>query len=343
MTTDSYIRELKRISFDKNDKISSSKLMRFSDEVNEDIIHHTNWLDNDTGISIRINCIIKGFKSKPICPVCKNEHQLWNKVDQIFRKNCSSDCSHRSEETIAHMKHTKLERYGDKNYTNIEKQLATTSAFSDDKWNEITTKRKETCLERYGVENGAQLDSSKLKAKETCVDLYGVDHHSKTSKWKNLIKSINLEKYGVNNVSQVGWVKDKKIKTSQKNYGTDYPNQNYEQFKKVFDNSATKKKEYTFPSGRIINIQGYEPDALDVLIYNYKYNEYDIEHEPFGIEYTFEGKSKMYYPDFYIRSKNLIIEVKSTYTFNKDMIKNIAKEDSCIEQGYNFEFLIIHK
>jgi hypothetical protein len=37
---------------------------------------------------------------------------------------------------------------------------------------------------------------------------------------------------------------------------------------------------------------------------------------------------------------SIIIEIKSTYTYNKDLEKNIAKQDACVQQGFNFIFII---
>lgn len=50
--------------------------------------------------------------------------------------------------------------------------------------------------------------------------------------------------------------------------------------------------------------------------------------------------NKKYYPDFYLEDLNLIVEIKSTYTYNLDLEKNIIKMKSCINQGYNFMFII---
>ena len=48
----------------------------------------------------------------------------------------------------------------------------------------------------------------------------------------------------------------------------------------------------------------------------------------------------VYYADIYIKSENKIIEVKSDYTMEKDYDKNMTKWESCVEQGYEFEFWI---
>ena len=48
-----------------------------------------------------------------------------------------------------------------------------------------------------------------------------------------------------------------------------------------------------------------------------------------------------YYPDFYIKSENKIIEVKSKWTFEKWKEKNLAKERACIEQNFLFKMIVL--
>lgn len=57
---------------------------------------------------------------------------------------------------------------------------------------------------------------------------------------------------------------------------------------------------------------------------------------------TTTQKSSIYYPDIFVKSKDLIIEVKSMWTYNKDKQKNKDKwrETSLI---YNFEAWIYKK
>ena len=47
-----------------------------------------------------------------------------------------------------------------------------------------------------------------------------------------------------------------------------------------------------------------------------------------------------YYPDIYIQKDNLIIEVKSTWTFEIKHEKNIIKYKATKEAGYNYEIWI---
>ena len=100
-------------------------------------------------------------------------------------------------------------------------------------------------------------------------------------------------------------------------------------------------KKYTMPSGKIINYQGYENFALDELLQ--LFNENDIENERYTvpiIKYIKNNKEYNYFPDIFIKSKNLIIEVKSEWTYKLQLIQNILKALAVRKAGYNFEFWI---
>ena len=99
---------------------------------------------------------------------------------------------------------------------------------------------------------------------------------------------------------------------------------------------------YKLPSDEIIRVQGYEPLAIDILLK--KYNENDIitpKKDMPIIMYKKKTKHR-YFPDIYIPKENLIIEVKSDYTYNKDLIKNILKALATRKLGYNFETWIFN-
>ena len=59
--------------------------------------------------------------------------------------------------------------------------------------------------------------------------------------------------------------------------------------------------------------------------------------------YSFGDKIHRYYPDIYIPSQNKIIEVKSPYTYHKQLEQNICKKEQVIKDGYIFEFWICNK
>lgn len=58
-------------------------------------------------------------------------------------------------------------------------------------------KCKQTCLEKYGVENSTQSKEVQDKIKKTMLANYGVEHISYSKEFKEKTKKTCLEKYGV--------------------------------------------------------------------------------------------------------------------------------------------------
>ena len=123
----------------------------------------------------------------------------------IFFKFCSNICAQSSEEIKQKIKQTCLEKYGVDNYN---------------KTKESKEKIKQTCLEKYGVEYFWQSDECKEKIKQTCLEKYGVDSPLKSEKIRNKCKQTCLEKYGVDNPAKLEENKEKVKQTCLKKYGT---------------------------------------------------------------------------------------------------------------------------
>jgi len=103
------------------------------------------------------------------------------------------------------------------------------------------------------------------------------------------------------------------------------------------------KSYYIDVDGETIKVQGYERFVVPVLIEKYGRDDVLVGFEIKPIEYELNGELKKYYPDIYIKSENKIVEVKSTYTFDYDKEKNLAKREGCIKRGFGFEFYIWDK
>ena len=83
----------------------------------------------------------------------------------------------------------------------------------------ILKKRKQTNLDRYGVENLMLLNSVKEKIKQTCLQKYGVENQFQNEQIKDKIKKTNLKKYGKTSYTQTDEYINKKIQTNMKKYG----------------------------------------------------------------------------------------------------------------------------
>lgn len=60
---------------------------------------------------------------------------------------------------------------------------------------------------------------------------------------------------------------------------------------------------------------------------------------PHRISYEHEGRSRHFYPDFYINELDLIVEIKSDWTWNQQLDLNISKMVCTIEQGHDIIFI----
>jgi hypothetical protein len=150
-----------------------------------------------------------------------------------------------------------------------------------------------------------------------CSNVYGCEKSSKG----------NLKKYGVKRPSQLKEFKEKSKQTCLDSYGVEYALQNNEIFK---DQQKTSFFVKNFQNTDLTYQGSYELDFL-----NNFYEKIDIKKSP-TIKYFFNKKIRVYYPDFFIPSKNLIIEIKSSYYYNKYKEQNKEKEKAVVSGGFNF-------
>ena len=192
-------------------------------------------------------------------------------------------------------------------------------------------KYKETCLEKFGVENISQLPETHLKTKKTNLERYGVDSYAKSPDYKAKSEKTCMEKYGVTNTSLIPESREKYKATCLVRFGVENASQSPVIFAKQ---QKARYEVHKFRNTDLYYQGSYEKDFLD------KYYDCIIIERMTFINYNFEDNKKVYFPDFYLPDYNLIVEVKSSYTYNRYLDKNLAKEKTCKELGYNFIFII---
>ena len=62
-----------------------------------------------------------------------------------------------------------------------------------------------------------------------------------------------------------------------------------------------------------------------------------FEYESIKINYFYNGKIHVYYPDFYIPDTNIVFEVKPYFRIQD--IRNQCKQRACVESGYSFRYI----
>ena len=220
--------------------------------------------------------------------------------------------------------------YKDMNDTNRTKVLCKCDycgLINNITWSNYIVQINKTIQKRYSCHK-CHFNKTKIKF----VENYGVENIQNLDKIKDKIKKTCIEKYGVSNVFKSVVVKDKIKKTMLKKYGVDHPMKNLEIFNRAQKNSYRTIK---YKETELYYKGTYELDFIEYSIEN----EINIENGP-TIKYFLNSKDRRYFSDFYLPEYNLIIEVKSTYTFNDDYEENLAKREYSIKSGYNFLFLI---
>lgn len=331
--------------------------------LKKELFRITNFLPTETVISVRFYYILNNLSKPKKCLECN-----------IFlikpqNKFCSEKCN-----AVWHSKNTNkldsLKDAGSKYLINL----------SENEKKTLNEKRKKTLQKRYGVDHNFKIPEVKKKRKETWMKNWGVDNPHKSPIIQDKINSTNIKRYGgispfsgieqkekrketwmknwgVDNPSKSKIINDKKIEESLVKWGFTHPSKHPDIKKKQFDTwiknrKLGKHKKYEFKiyefknSGRKIKCQGDEIKALDNYIIK-TYKEEDIINDIsfmniLNLTYWDSDKKlqRRYIPDFYIKSENLIIEVKSKYFYNL-LINNIyEKAGAVISKGYNFILMI---
>ncbi len=209
---------------------------------------------------------------------------------------------------------------------------------------EIFSKTKATCNSKFGKEFAFTQDWVFEKIRQTHLINWGVKFPFQNQIVQAKTEEICLRKLGVRRPLMSQKIQDLCKQSMVDRYGTPHPLQVPEFFHKAMK-TAFSTKPYTFPSGRVENVMGYEPYVIDHLLQKSLLKEEDIsvgEQVPF-IKYCDEdGKKRMYYPDIFIKSSNTIIEVKSIWTFNMCPVRNFLKMINVAQQGFESVLFIVN-
>lgn len=299
-----------------------------------------NRFDYIESIKESLHRIKNNIEIRPICPICGKPVKFTGLSNMLYRTYCSDKCAALDPVSKENRKQTCIRKYGVeysgqakekkektiKTWLNkygvdnprkakcIKKKI--TQYFKDkNKVNKIIEKRKQTCLEKYGVEYSSQSDLVKNKIKETCLKKYGVDHPWKSDKVKQEIKETIENRYGDNKNQIIEKIKE----TCLKRYGVsswsktnDFKQMLKENREKIENKkNDTKRKNHTFNSSKIEEeLYLYIKEKFPSVKRQYKDNER--------------------YPwccDFYIQELDYFIELNGSWTHGNHPFDSLSKED----------------
>jgi len=287
--------------------------------------------------------------------ICKT-----NCCENIFKKSFREllkingfckDCS--KENGKAKIIETNIKKYGvdnpmkNENFKNKQKQtMINKYGVEHNSQSEvIKNKKQDTCIKNFGVLCPLKSPEIREQIKQTNLIKYGVENPQQNLNIRNKNYETNLKKYGVKHFMQTDEFKNKVVQTNLKKYGVPHHSQNPEVSENMIKN-AYNRKTYVLPSGKIIFIQGYENFMLDYLLSVEKIDENEIitkRNEVPEIWYNDKmQKQRRHYVDFYIKSQNRCIEVKSMFT-NQEKNNVFEKQKAAKDLGLNYEIWIFNK
>jgi hypothetical protein len=206
----------------------------------------------------------------------------------------------------------------------------------------VKEKVKQTNLERRGVECSLQDPGVREKGKATNLERRGVEYSLQDPGVREKGKATNLERRGVEYASQDPVFRQKVKLTCIQKFGVEHPMQNAEVSEKASKN-AYKAYDHKLPSGKTIRLQGYEKFAVDDLL-SQNISEDDIitkrTEVPQCSYKDSDGNVHHYYVDILIKSQKFCIEVKSTWTLEKNKEKVVFTKKALEDLGYKCEIWV---
>ena len=118
------------------------------------------------------------------------------KIKQTCEERYGASHAMKAEAAKLKVQQTKEQKYGDPNYNNRNNFHSTMKSKSADEILQIQSNRKQTNLEKYGVEYVLQVDSVRQSGTQTCLERYGVDNAAKNTQVKQKIQQTMKDRYG---------------------------------------------------------------------------------------------------------------------------------------------------
>ena len=303
----------------KND-LKEEDLLRLKDRLLADFLSEANlfnfWISNSRAT------LTKFFKDNYSCSYYYIQKLFLNYFN--FRKRTKEESTAIKVEKC---RKTNFERYGGTGFA----------------VKELNDKAKMTCKNLYGDENY----NNRPKYRETCIEKYGVDNCYKAEAIKQKIAQIQTERYG-----GVGFASEelraKSTETMMELYNVDHAAKIPENYEKIYGKEVQKRRTASIHKAfdkkygcwmaaapeivkKTKKKYRYQENSFDsswelaLYIYAADHNE-EIIREPIKLEYSHDNKVFYYYPDFLYKGQ--LIEIKGAHLTGIDAWVNPYTKDA---------------
>ena len=278
-----------------------------------------------------VNYINSQTKVEIKCPI---HGVFFQKPNNHFTRGCFKCKANK-------IKSTKLIKYGNENFNNIEKikntnikKYGTSTPLINDA---IKQKTKNTIIERYGVDNVFKSDVIKQKTKNTIIERYGVDNVSKNDIVKLKLSEKAKKRDKGCYMKSINKKRNLFIEDLQSKIGDDYKILRYNSY---YDVEVLNKISMSITNESVYTLTRRSKLGLDLTVKNNS----NLQNEVLNFTKSFgcvciENDRKTIHPlelDIYIPSRKLAIEFNGFYWHderNKPNDYHLNKTNLCEAKG----------
>ena len=277
----------------------------------------------------KVYCYYNNINEQPKCELC-GKPTKFQSTGYGYARFCGKKCSRNAESSIERYNKTNTERYGEDYKTKMyEKSVLTKiERYGSLSYNNLE-KRKQTCLEKFGVDNPMKSTKIRNKSKQTMLERYGYECNFLDPEYRKRVREKPIQHYNdvikvLDNGDFICSCPDPKCsKCSEKQFTISYRNYYNRNF--IFKSEVCTNK---YPIGQLptnnkdTNIEKFIKDIL---------NKYNIEYQT-----NIRKVITPYELDIYIPSKKIAIECNGRYWHTVEQKGDLYHEDKynkCKKKG----------
>lgn len=313
-----------------NEQTIKKLLKQFSHEEIINSTSHILPIITDKDIKERIYIILNNIIQLPTCKLCGNKVNF-HSITKGYYKYCSLKCS---------SKDTSKNRVESIRKSQGENAFKIKTPLTKERQQIANDRRKQTTLDRYGVESYMQTPEFRQSISNAAMEQYGVEYFTRAKEVQEQTKQTCIERYGYENQMQSPIIQQKAKNTCLDVYGYEYASQAPEVWKKGMDtfkdrygiNSnfnksevrdkslKTKIEKYGTPNPGLL-ITGYSKISQEFCDNLYKmlpeelkkYSHYQNKDRETWLRYKVKDHNNYFFYDFSIMSLKILIEYNGDY------------------------------
>lgn len=327
--TTSLTERINKLLLKSDGKYNTTKTLNSKKDLISEILSVTSFITWDCKLSTRIWYILNDKHEVRRCSICGKEiHERELSLNYPAKPTCGARycvskqrvnmlLAQNGPDYFKHwqdkVKETNLVRYGVANAMDAESVSAKQQQKIRDRVSKdkeiILQKRIDTLTTRYGVTNVGQLPDHTAKMQNTSIHKFGAISYSSTQACKDKVsehwKNITPEK--------LADIRKKSEATCLRKYGVS-------SYSKTYAAQRTRRSQYQY-NGMFFD-SSYELSYFLWALYNNK----AIDRPSVTFEYSANGRTHVYIPDFIVDGE--LVEIKGAHFFNEagDLVNPFSKE-----------------